>query len=468
MGDVDGLTVSTKSISEDLLRIDGEIEELNSYLVDLISNRNNYEAQKNEIKNPTSEQSNLKELQEMYNEQYNRMTSYQFAADSNINYLRCQVLKKSSELADEKIKTMKDASKQNPKNDYALNIKDQELSKENNTIQESELQMSRIINSYNRRLTNIRHSIEECQEAMAQAAESDKIAYLDKNIALIDDEYNSIQKIRDDKLEERKIIVEAEKNLPCDYIYDEFGNMLTFDYHGRLIGICDCYNNSISIIYNDADQLIEVITSDKQSVGFTYNGENRLEKITDVFGRVIRYQYNGSKLEKIIYPENDTRSDYGVPATCFTYDASGNIATIMDQSGYILKLAYTKDTITVSDASVTSVITDGEIISSEKEKAGDINTVIEFVSGYIVNCNCEANLTARIILSGSSLNVMSGSSGVRSIFASISANPPNGSTNSPNLSLFKHNAKAFTVKSRRFWSSCSVPSVTIGLRLSRL
>ena len=46
--------------------------------------------------------------------------------------------------------------------------------------------------------------------------------------------------------------------------------------------------------------------------------------------------------------------------------------------------------------------------------------------------------------------------------------PPKGSVNSPKWLWFKHIAKAFIVKSRRFWSSVSVPFSTIGLRESLL
>ena len=70
--------------------------------------------------------------------------------------------------------------------------------------------------------------------------------------------------------------------------------------------------------------------------------------------------------------------------------------------------------------------------------------------------------------SGSSLKVMSGSSGVRMVRSFKSSNPPNGSTNSPNRAWFRHTAMALMVKSRRFWSSSRVPFSTTGLRLSWL
>ena len=53
------------------------------------------------------------------------------------------------------------------------------------------------------------------------------------------------------------------------------------------------------------------------------------------------------------------------------------------------------------------------------------------VSASISKFNCEANLTARIILRGSSEKVIPGSSGVLIFFRLKSPNPSNGSISSP-------------------------------------
>ena len=90
------------------------------------------------------------------------------------------------------------------------------------------------------------------------------------------------------------------------------------------------------------------------------------------------------------------------------------------------------------------------------------------VSSSMLNFSCAANLTQRSIRSGSSENVTSGSSGVRIMPSSRSQMPPNGSMSSPKRSLLRHTASALMVKSRRFWSSSSVPSSTTGFRESWL
>ena len=75
--------------------------------------------------------------------------------------------------------------------------------------------------------------------------------------------------------------------------------------------------------------------------------------------------------------------------------------------------------------------------------------------------------TARIIRSGSSEKVTSGSHGVRMIPSCRSRIPSKGSTRRPKSSSASDQAIALMVKSRRRWSSSSVPASTCGLRESR-
>ena len=90
------------------------------------------------------------------------------------------------------------------------------------------------------------------------------------------------------------------------------------------------------------------------------------------------------------------------------------------------------------------------------------------VSSSIVKPSCAANRTARIMRSGSSEKVMSGSHGVRMMQSSRSDIPSKGSTSLPNVASFSDHAIALIVKSRRRWSSSSVPGSTSGLRESRV
>ena len=90
------------------------------------------------------------------------------------------------------------------------------------------------------------------------------------------------------------------------------------------------------------------------------------------------------------------------------------------------------------------------------------------VSSSIWKFSWVAKRMQRIMRSGSSLNVTSGSSGVAMMPSSKSAMPLNGSTSSPKRARFRQMAIALMVKSRRFWSSSSVPSSTTGLRESWL
>ncbi|MNL59834.1 hypothetical protein D3C87_1835920 [compost metagenome] len=88
------------------------------------------------------------------------------------------------------------------------------------------------------------------------------------------------------------------------------------------------------------------------------------------------------------------------------------------------------------------------------------------VSGSISKLSWLANRIARIMRSGSSEKVISGSSGVRIILLRRSLMPSNGSTSSPKVPALRLIPIALMVKSRRFWSSANVPSSTAGLRES--
>ena len=88
------------------------------------------------------------------------------------------------------------------------------------------------------------------------------------------------------------------------------------------------------------------------------------------------------------------------------------------------------------------------------------------VSGNISNSSWVAKRIARIILSGSSLKVTSGSSGVRIICRFRSSSPSKRSMSVPKDDELTCNAMALIVKSRRDRSSSRVPFSTMGLRES--
>ncbi|MGM9682595.1 MAG: hypothetical protein ACI3XQ_03260, partial [Eubacteriales bacterium] len=382
------VSISTESLSDDLKRVDAEIEELDNCLVDLTATKQEYEAQL-ENYNGTAFAETLERIQEEYNRKSLELNYYQSEKNASNNIARKnaneQAISANRTKLNEVIAERDRLMNENPEirmmyyNQYAGTISDLNYSITSLILTNNEISVAQSIAKKQSELTSLSKKINKYTEIINEANETAAKSKIESLIPNIDDNISLVQAMKIEKEKERNDIVEAEKKLPCDYICDESGNMLTFDYYGRLIGVCDCYNNSISITYNDAGQIAEVITSDKQTIGFAYNDAKRLEKITDVFGRVTRYEYDGSKLIKIIYPETDTRSDHGIPATCFTYDDEGQLLTIKDQSGYILKLSYEADKITVSDATLTSEISDGEITAAN-ESAGEKQTVIEIVS----------------------------------------------------------------------------------------
>lgn len=91
-----------------------------------------------------------------------------------------------------------------------------------------------------------------------------------------------------------------------------------------------------------------------------------------------------------------------------------------------------------------------------------MSVIARTTSGAGLNSSWDANLAARIIRSGSSLNETSGADGVLMTLSARSSSPPNGLANSP---VTADNAIELMVKSRRDRSPSSVsPNATSGLR----
>lgn len=90
--------------------------------------------------------------------------------------------------------------------------------------------------------------------------------------------------------EQKEFLVNQNKESAQDFILDKEGNILGFDYYGKLVYISDKYENEIFITY-DGDKLIEV-GSEKQKMMFVYNSENLLEAIVDARGRKKEFVFN--------------------------------------------------------------------------------------------------------------------------------------------------------------------------------
>ncbi len=99
--------------------------------------------------------------------------------------------------------------------------------------------------------------------------------------------------------EQKESLVKNQKDTVQDYIIDTKGNILGFDYSGKLIYISDLYENEIGIYYDD-NKLVE-ISSSKQKMSFNYNDSNILDYIIDTQGRRLKFEHSEDLLTKISF-----------------------------------------------------------------------------------------------------------------------------------------------------------------------
>ena len=123
--------------------------------------------------------------------------------------------------------------------------------------------------------------------------------------------------------EQKSALVKEQKESVQDYIVDTLGNVLGFDYYGKLIYISDKYENEIFIAY-DEGKLTSIYSKDQKMI-FHYNDDNLLEYLTDNKGRKKWFNYTDKMLTAICYlVENNDKLNIS-----FTYN-NGYLHTISD------------------------------------------------------------------------------------------------------------------------------------------
>ncbi len=123
--------------------------------------------------------------------------------------------------------------------------------------------------------------------------------------------------------EQKSALVKEQKESVQDYIVDTLGNVLGFDYYGKLIYISDKYENEIFIAY-DKGKLTSIYSKDQKMI-FHYNDDNLLEYLTDNKGRKKWFNYTDKMLTSICYlVENNDKLNIS-----FTYN-DGYLHTISD------------------------------------------------------------------------------------------------------------------------------------------
>ncbi len=93
---------------------------------------------------------------------------------------------------------------------------------------------------------------------------------------------------------------ELNRQLPTYYASD--GTVVkAFNKFGRLVAICDAYENAVVIGYDDDNDITGLYCNDKPEIIFEYNYNKQLISMADGRGRKISYHYAGEILDKITY-----------------------------------------------------------------------------------------------------------------------------------------------------------------------
>lgn len=176
--------------------------------------------------------------------------------------------------------------------------------------------------------------------------------------------------------------IEAQKEGVQDYIYDKEGNLLGFDYYGKLVYLSDRYENEISLSYVD-DKLVE-ISSEKQRIVLHYNKENELDYVVDATGRKTKFKCSSNTF---VMTKRDKKGE--AESTTFTFDSEKRLTNIKDKKGQ--SFGFTWSNFMVS--SVTNKSSVGSISETGVEPKGEevlSTTLIENTGDYIDVENKEA------------------------------------------------------------------------------
>lgn len=176
--------------------------------------------------------------------------------------------------------------------------------------------------------------------------------------------------------------IEAQKEGVQDYIYDKEGNLLGFDYYGKLVYLSDRYENEISLSYVD-DKLVE-ISSEKQRIVLHYNKENELDYVVDATGRKTKFKCSSNTF---VITKRDEKGE--AESTTFTFDSEKRLTNIKDKKGQSFGFTWS-DFMVLSVTNKSSVGSISETGVEPKDEEVLSTTLIENTGDYIDVENREA------------------------------------------------------------------------------
>ena len=124
--------------------------------------------------------------------------------------------------------------------------------------------------------------------------------------------------------EKKAVLVKEQKDSVQDYIIDTNGNVLGFDYYGKLIYITDKYENEITITYDEGK--LTSVSSKEQKMVFKYDDNNLLECVIDNKGRRKWFKYDKGLL-KSIHSLGDSNNKMIIS---FSYDTKNHLTFVSD------------------------------------------------------------------------------------------------------------------------------------------
>lgn len=370
------------------------------YLIEIQSNRDNYQKQLNNIDAEVEENLLIATLNYEYQDMAANITLSQTEHQMDTNNERINLLQDSNRNLNNRIQYYnseisfsnntisnirssgdevyyEDELNQHNRNlrNCRLSIDESNLAIANNNMQINEIRYQSNISERNYKLAEHQKLISKLQYVQTLESIEEKKEQLQNFVNESYAEYLKVAKIKNKLLTSKKKLIQKEKALPCDYIVDESGTKLAFDFYGKLVEISDSYGNKIEIVYQD-DFLTKVITADEKTILFEYNDDGWLDKITDHRGRVTHFVYGGSRsvrLSEIVYPEDGTLSNLGNLSTQFSYLSNGRLSSIVDRSGYAVGLSYLTNEVKISSKTYADEISDGNIVSMKSATDGEVD-----------------------------------------------------------------------------------------------
>ena len=193
----------------------------------------------------------------------------------------------------------------------------------------------RLALNYNNQLTKLSNAEGERTQAIAIAELEETIADDKEKMEDVDRQINALVLQRD-------LLIAEQKKQPTDFIITDDKIILGFDYYGKLVVFSDLYENQISVIYDDEDNIKSLNDKDGKVLMYFAYDDGNISSMTDNQGRTCKYEYEDGYLKKAIYPDGE--------ASEFTYDNNGRLVKVKGIAEEAVRFAYADSALTVTES----------------------------------------------------------------------------------------------------------------------